>query len=159
MGKRECFSAYYKSKYARFFKFANGFIDDVEVCKDIVNDVFEYLWTNYDSINQETVTSYLYKIIRNKCLDQLKMDGVKAEYINFVRSISESVETELSVEDYYDKLNKAMEKLTPYNRHILEECYLKKKRYKEVAEELNVTVAAIHKNISKALRIIRKETR
>ena len=30
-------------------------------------------------------------------------------------------------------------------------------RYKEVAEELNVSVAAIHKNIVKALRILREE--
>ena len=34
-------------------------------------------------------------------------------------------------------------------------CYNKK--YKEVAEELNVSVAAIHKNIVKALRILREE--
>ena len=54
-------------------------------------------------------------------------------------------------------LRKAMEKLTPYNCHILEECYIHNKKYKEVAESLNVSVAAIHKNIVKALRILRKE--
>ena len=31
------------------------------------------------------------------------------------------------------------------------------KKYKEVAEELNVSVAAVHKNIVKALRILREE--
>ena len=50
-----------------------------------------------------------------------------------------------------------MKKLTPYNLHILKECFIHKKKYKEVAEELNVSVAAIHKNIVKALRILRKE--
>ena len=34
----------------------------------------------------------------------------------------------------------------------LEACYIHNKKYKEVAEELNVSVAAIHKNIVKALR-------
>ena len=54
------------------------------------------------------------------------------------------------------KIRMAMQKLTPYNRMILQECYINKKKYKEVAEELNVSVAAIHKNIVKALRIIRE---
>ena len=47
-----------------------------------------------------------------------------------------------------------MKKLTPYNYYILEACYIHNKKYKEVAEELNVSVAAIHKNIVKALRIL-----
>ena len=55
------------------------------------------------------------------------------------------------------RIRKAMEKLTPYNYHILEACYIHNKKYKEVAEELNVSVAAIHKNIVKALRILREE--
>ena len=45
----------------------------------------------------------------------------------------------------------------PYNYYILEACYIHNKKYKEVAEELNVSVAAIHKNIVKALRILREE--
>ena len=55
------------------------------------------------------------------------------------------------------RIRKAMEKLTPYNYQILEACYIHNKKYKEVAEELNVSVAAIHKNIVKALRILREE--
>lgn len=54
-------------------------------------------------------------------------------------------------------IREAMKKLTPYNYQILEACYIHKKKYKEVAEELNVSVAAIHKNIVKALRILREE--
>ena len=55
------------------------------------------------------------------------------------------------------RIREAMKKLTPYNYRILEACYIHNKKYKEVAEELNVSVAAIHKNIVKALRILREE--
>ena len=41
--------------------------------------------------------------------------------------------------------------------YIFLEKYIHNKKYKEVAEELNVSVAAIHKNIVKALRILREE--
>ena len=40
-------------------------------------------------------------------------------------------------------ISKAMEKLTPHTRHILEECYIQRKKYQEVAEELNISVSAV----------------
>lgn len=159
MNKTETFIKYYKNNYRKFFNFSRTFISDTEVCKDIVNDVFEFLWKNYESINKDTTTSYLYKIIKNKCLDHLKKANVHTDYQNFVKGISAGIDTVEDVEDYYARIFRALEKLTPYNRHILEECYFKKKKYKEVAEELNVSVSAIHKNIVKALKIIRNEVK
>ena len=50
-----------------------------------------------------------------------------------------------------------MEKLTPHTRHILEECYIQRKKYQEVAEELNISVSAVRKHIVKALQVIREE--
>ena len=54
-------------------------------------------------------------------------------------------------------ISKAMEKLTPHTRHILEECYIQRKKYQEVAEELNISVSAVRKHIVKALQVIREE--
>ena len=88
MDDKAAFDRMFNEWYAQFVYFAYYFVNDVEVCRDIVSDAFEYLWRNY---------------------------------------------------------------------YILEACYIHNKKYKEVAEELNVSVAAIHKNIVKALRILREE--
>lgn len=42
-------------------------------------------------------------------------------------------------------------------RHILEECYVRRKKYQEVADELNISVSAVRKHIVKALSVLRKE--
>ena len=44
-----------------------------------------------------------------------------------------------------------------HTRHILEECYLHEKKYKEVAAELNISISAVRKHIVKALKAIREE--
>ena len=119
MDDRATFDKMFNEWYAQFVYFAYYFINDAEVCRDIVSDAFEYLWRNYEKIEEATAKTYLYTIIRTR--------------------------------------REAMKKLTPYNYHILEACYIHNKKYKEVAEELNVSVAAIHKNIVKALRILREE--
>lgn len=84
---------------------------------------------------------------------------VHEEYIEFVSHLTDPTTENgyLQADERVLRLKKAMQKLTPYNAHILEACYVDNKKYKEVAEELNVSVAAIHKNIVKALRILRKE--
>ena len=40
---------------------------------------------------------------------------------------------------------------------MLERCYHGRKSYKEVADELNISVSSVHKHIVKALRVIREE--
>ena len=137
MEDKATFDKMFNEWYAQFVYFAYYFINDAEVCRDIVSDAFEYLWRNYD----------------------LRKQNIHEEYVEFASQLASRIVESRSHESDNRILliRKAMEKLTPYNCRILEACYIQNKKYKEVAEELNVSVAAIHKNIVKALRILREE--
>ena len=50
-----------------------------------------------------------------------------------------------------------METLAPRTRLVLQECYIHKKKYKEVAAEMEISVNAVKKHIVKALKTIREE--
>lgn len=149
----------FKEWYAQFVYFAYYFVNDVEVCRDIVSDAFEYLWRNYDKVEEATAKTYLYTIIRTRCIDHLRKQNIHEEYVEFTSQLTDKMkESDSHQSDHrITSIREAMKKLTPYNYQILEACYIHKKKYKEVAEELNVSVAAIHKNIVKALRILREE--
>ncbi|MBR8706807.1 hypothetical protein IX307_000855 [Bacteroides pyogenes] len=159
MDNKASFDRMFNEWYAQMVYFAYYFINDGEVCKDIVSDAFEYLWRNFDKIEENTAKTYLYTIIRTRCIDFLRKQQIHEKYVEFASQLAgKIIEADRHKPDERIKsLRKAMEKLTPYNCHILEECYIHNKKYKEVAESLNVSVAAIHKNIVKALRILRKE--
>lgn len=45
--------------------------------------------------------------------------------------------------------------LPPLTRRIIEECYFHKKKYKEVAEEMDISPDTVKKHISKALKLLR----
>ncbi len=159
MDDRATFDKMFNEWYAQFVYFAYYFINDAEVCRDIVSDAFEYLWRNYEKIEEATAKTYLYTIIRTRCIDYLRKQNIHEEYVEFttqlINKIKESIHNN-RIPVFYVFV-KTMKKLTPYNYYILEACYIHNKKYKEVAEELNVSVAAIHKNIVKALRILREE--
>ena len=52
-----------------------------------------------------------------------------------------------------------METLPPKTRHVLEECYFNNKKYKEVADSLEVSTNAVKKHIVKALGLLRERCR
>lgn len=155
--KRE-FDRLFLQWYEPLFLFAMKFVKDEEVGKDIVNDAFEYLWKNFAEVDAATVKTYLFTIVRTKCIDYLRKQTHQNQYIAFVSKMSQAyIEIDMNEPDErLLKIRLAMQKLTPYNRMILQECFINNKKYKEVAEELSVSVAAIHKNIVKALRVIRE---
>ena len=66
------FEQLYKENYARLYYYAFRFITDEEVCKDIVNDVFEKAWQHFGELKPETASAYLYAQIRNRCIDHLR---------------------------------------------------------------------------------------
>lgn len=145
--------------YMQLVYFAYYFVDDVEACKDIVSDTFEYIWRNQAKIDEETAKTYLYHAVRTRCIDYLRRQSVHDDYVAFTEELSKRImnEAPLETDDRIQLIWQAMKKLTPYNYHILEECYINNKSYKEVAESLNISVSAVHKNIVKALHILRKE--
>lgn len=50
-----------------------------------------------------------------------------------------------------------MSNLKPSTRQILEACYIDKKKYREVAEEMNMSTSAVKKNLTKALNLLREK--
>lgn len=131
----------------------------MEASKDIASDAFEFIWANYSKIDKATAKSYLYVYVRNKSIDFLRHQNVHEQCIQVYSELTKSyVETEYKeMDERMLNISKAMEKLTTHTKHILEECYFHRKKYQEVADELNISVSAVRKHIVKALKVIREE--
>lgn len=88
----------YKSLFNRLYTslclFANKYLDDIEISKDIVQEVFIKVWENNIEFQSEnTIKSYLYTSVKNKSLDYLKSKRVKTtDYLPALEI--EKIETE-----------------------------------------------------------------
>lgn len=76
----EDFEIIYKTYYSRLYYYTFQFITDEENSKDIVNDVFEKIWIQRHELKLETLSSYLYTLVRNRCLDYLRHKKVEQQY-------------------------------------------------------------------------------
>lgn len=115
MDDRATFDKMFNEWYAQFVYFAYYFINDAEVCRDIVSDAFEYLWRNYEKIEEATAKTYLYTIIRTRCIDYLRKQNIHEEYVEFTAQLTDKmIEGDSQNSDSRVlRIREAMKKLTP----------------------------------------------
>lgn len=72
---------FFESYFSLFLQFALKYIPDEETCKDIVQEAFIKYWRQENNFNDEiALKTYLYKSIRNGCLNQLRHENVRKKY-------------------------------------------------------------------------------
>lgn len=153
------FEQLYKKNYTSLYYYAFRFITDEEVCKDIVNDVFEKAWQNFGKMNPETASAYLYAQVRNRCIDHLRHQQVEEQYADFYRVITEK-DVDTSPDEREERLQRIeafIEQLKDPTKTILKECYYENKKYQEVAEKWGISTSGVKKHIMKALKMLREE--
>ncbi|WP_308991288.1 RNA polymerase sigma-70 factor [Mariniflexile litorale] len=80
--------------YSLLCVFSNKYIEDLEVSKDIVQDVFIKIWEDkIEFKNESNIKSYLYTSVKNKSLDYLKSKNYKSTERFSMKEMAE-IETE-----------------------------------------------------------------
>jgi RNA polymerase sigma-70 factor (family 1) len=155
--KVNSFERFFHQHYERFYYFALRFLNDEEDSRDVVNDAMEYVYRNYNNVAIDKWESYALAFIRSRCIDHIRHQNVKERYAQFYEAYADRIDvSSLEKEDErLPQLLKAIEELPEKTRLVLKECYLNNKKYREVAQEMGISEEGVHKNIVRALKIIR----
>ena len=149
------FEEIYTGNYTRLYYYALHIMNDEETAKDILNDVFTALWNNIETIDISKINAYLMTSVRNRSVDHLRRTVLESQYTE------EYLHTaEIFYDDYSDEKDRLVEEmfshLSPPTDEILKMCYLKRMKYAEVAEQLDISPSTVKKHIMKALKILRE---
>ncbi len=153
------FEELFKVNYSRLFYCAYDITGNAEVSKDIVGDVFGEAWGQYVRLREEKADAYLYRSVRNRSIDYLRHKSIEQQYQQFFLQM-ELEWREENVEDLEEDIvymRKILATFSSQTRLIFEQCYFKGLKYREVAEAMNLSEAAIHKHMVKAFAILRRE--
>lgn len=151
------FEKLFCENYSRLYYFAYDFVEDMEISKDIVSDVFASIWSDKKRMEKDKVIGYLYVSVRNQCFNHLKKQKNKEKLFDSAESLNGEDDEEWSaMEERIDKMTEIMDKMPPRTRYVLEECYYHNKKYREVAEILGITTDGVKKHIVKAFALLRQ---
>lgn len=151
------FEAFFKENYSRFYYYALRFIPDPETCKDLVNDTFFFMWKRMDTFRMDTALTYMYTHLQRLCIDYLrKQERTAANQRSYLDKLKEwnSGDTH-ATEERVRTIMRLIEQMPPLTRTIMEQCYLDKKTYAEVAGNTGLSESGVRKHIMKGLDIIR----
>lgn len=75
---RDLFDQYFKALVG----FANTYLSDIALSEDLVQEVFVNLWEKQDEYQNHTAFKvYIYRTVRNKCLNHIRHQKVVDNYI------------------------------------------------------------------------------
>lgn len=153
----EEFDKLFRNSYARLYRLAYSLLHDREDSRDIVSGVFADLLDKY-KLSLDITEAYLYSMVRSRCIDLLRHRKVEDEARQQM-ILENRIQTMPDVE-HEEHLKEVLTyidtELTPQTRTVLRMCYDEKRKYKEVASELGISVQAVNKHISQALRKLRE---
>ena len=153
------FEDLFELHFTKLMGFVFNYVRDEEVAKDIVHDAFLTLWSNRKRLNPVyPVKSYLFTLAQNCALNYLRHLRVVTGNEQTVTELLEAANEEL--DDYEKRVVRLEEKLAQLpekQREVLVKCVVEGKKYKEVAEELDITVNTVKTHITRALKFLRDE--
>jgi RNA polymerase sigma-70 factor (family 1) len=162
-GDNRAFDILFRKYYPRLFAFAQRFIQDEDLSKDIIQEVFITFWERRATFKSISTEGFLYKMVRNHCLNYIRDQKVfenKTVKLENASKLEELYRIAIvKDEPYYlieDELNKEIEnvlkKLPETCRKVFELSRTEGLMNKEIAERMNFSVKNVEKYISQALK-------
>lgn len=151
------FKRLFEDLYSNLVLYANGYLFDKSSSEDVVQEVFVYLWENSENIHlKSNLNSYLYAMVRNKCLNILKSikitDSTKVLELQAIFDMEYSLD---AIEDegkhqLYEQVTRILEDLPIKMQTIVKLRFLSNYKYSEIADELGLSVNTIKTQLKRA---------
>lgn len=159
IGDEKAYHAVFHKYFPVLVAFANKYTSDLDMSREIVQVVFVKLFEKRESLEITiSLKSYLYKMVYNDCMNAINSKKVISEHysryaqqmnlLTDFQDLMEQTEKEL-------RIYKALDKLPPQCKLIIQQSRLEGKKNKEIAEELNISIRTVETQISKALKLLR----
>lgn len=143
--------------------YAERIVVDKEEAKDMVNDVFLKLMENENNTHiTKSLQAYLYKSVYNTCLNCLKNKQITNKYFQDMDTSTLDIQCSknplslLISEETLTHIENAIESLPPKCKKVFLLAKMDGLSYREIAEQLKISVNSVNKQITKALNILRE---
>ena len=151
------FKVVYEEYFAKLSQFIFKMSRDENLAEELVQRTMIKVWEQRDKIIFTTsLKSYLYKVSYNEYLMYLR---TKSKFPNIEDAVIEAIdeiEDEQDNQILLDKIRKEIDNLPPKCREVFILSKINGMKYKEIAEQLNISTKTIESHMTKALKQIRE---
>jgi len=165
-GDQKALELLFSIYFPRLNDFARNVVKDDVISQDIVQDVFVKVWEKRSEIESINLEAYLFRLVRNRCIDYIK-------HLKVVNNRMQEIQISSKYEELYridfignepyvlieqelkQKIEKTIQSLPDRCREVFIMSRMKGLKNKEIAEELNINIKNVERHLSRAMQSFR----
>ena len=167
-GDKDIFECIFEENYKNLVLYAKKFVIETETARDLVQDVFIYLWDKREKLTiDKSLSSYLFRAVHNSCINHLKRESTKDNYVRkFLLRINhemqparkeENVHEILVHKDLSERIEVIIEGLPEQCKNIFRMSRYRGLKNKEIAEIYSISPRTVETQIYRALKILKEK--
>ena len=154
----------FKSQFSSLCNLAFTLVKNADVAKDVVQQVFIKLWNKQQNLNiHGPIEAYLYRMVINTSLNHIEKEKKYTRWEDHLAQVSEltidAKENSNAIEDRENKVRNAINELPPQCQTVFSLSRFENLSNKEIAGHLGISVKAVEKHITVALKTLRVKLR
>ena len=159
-GDEKAFDALFRAWYTPLVRYAHSFTDgDLDEAEDLVQESFAKVWTQRASLDfQHSLKAYLYRMVHNQALNRLRSQRTHERYTSHqTRHMANEYEAPQENPELQKRIQDVLSALPAQCRQVFNLSRFEELKYREIAEQLGISVKTVETHMGKALRIMRHE--
>ena len=170
-GDVAAFEQLYKKYHPKAFAFCKSILRDSDKAKDVVQESFAAFWEHRtDIVATEAISAYLFRILRNGCLRQVRRDALLNNFLNIdsvtlselelrYHTEEQNILNDIYFRDLSERYQEALDRLPKQCRTIFRMNRNYGMRSEEIAGALNLSVRTVENQLYRGLKMIKKSLR
>lgn len=163
-GNVKVFEALFRQHYSPLCLYAAGITGSVEAGEEIVEELFYVFWKDREKLQLfHSIKGYLYGAVRNEALQYCEHREVRNRHRDKVlahpdaTASSSDPQEQLEYEELQALVARTLAKLPQRRLRIFQLHRMGGKKYAEIAALLSLSVKTVEAEMTKALKVLRKE--
>ena len=159
-GDEAAFAELYKRNWERLYKYCLHILDDQDVVKDILQEVFVWFWNHRADLKVYAVKSYLSVAVKHKMANYIRNEKTRDSFYEKVKL--ESIAP--AFDDSALEVKELMAFIRDFTTDLPEKCRMvfqlsrtEQLSNKEIAARLNISEKTVETHITTALNKLRKK--
>lgn len=167
-GDSKALEGLFQRIFPRLFDFACKMTKESQVAEDIIQDVFIQIWEKKHQIESVNIEAYLFRLVRNRCLDHIQFVKVIQEKeieLHSLRTYEELYRIDfirnepylLIEEELKNEIEKTIESLPPRCQEVFLLSKMEGLKNREIAEKLQINIKNVERHLSRATKTFREK--
>ena len=156
--RKSAFTAFYTTFFQKLLLTSNKYVKDIFIAEEIVQNIFLKIWESPENLEDvKSIKPYLYTAVINASISYInRQKNIEQHHLKIAANLTEEQLIDFDEEnDLIVLLYSEIEKLPPQCRKIFKLNRFDRLKYREIANQLNLSERTIENHIAHALKVLR----